>query len=99
MLNITGTIKRYVFLLIILTFCIGIRTVWPSTTQSDLLKKVSPVLTSDDLEKLYQYKLDYGIKNFSILSAFLLRSSKQYLEEGDIKTLSCMDCRQLYDDR
>ena len=82
--NISGTIRRYSFLLVVLTFCIGIKDACPSTTQSDLLKKVNPALTSEELEELYQYKLDHGIKNLSILSAFLIRSSKKYLKEGRI---------------
>ena len=83
--NISGTIRKYSFLLVVLTFCIGIKDACPSTTQSDLLKKVNPALTSEELEELYQYKLDHGIKNLSILSAFLIRSSKKYIKKGEIQ--------------
>ena len=85
MLKISGLIRRYSSLLVILTFCIGIRCAYSSTTQSDLLREVHLSPNRNELEKIYQYKLDHGIKNSSIVSAFLLRNSKKFLQQGKIK--------------
>ena len=85
MLRIYGLIRRYSSLLVIVTFCISIRCAYSSPTQSDLVREVDLSPNRNALEKIYQYKLDRGIKNLSIVSAFLLRSSKKFLHEGKIK--------------
>ncbi len=85
MVKILRTIRRDSFLPVFFVWCIGLWIAYPCIAQGDLLKKINPVLTSDELEKLYQDKLDHGIKNSSILSAFLLRSSKKYLKQGEIQ--------------
>lgn len=96
MLTSSGIIRRYFSLLFVVTFCIGIRVACPSINQSDFFKKVHPNPNRDELEKIYQYKLDNGIKNLSVLSAFLLRSSKKYLRQGEIeKAVECGEYAQM----
>jgi len=95
-LKISGLIKRYSSLLVFLIVCIGICVAYPSITQSDLLKKVPLSLNRDELEKIYQYKLDQGIKNSSIVSTFLLRRSKNFLHQGKIKkAVECAEYAQM----
>lgn len=96
MLTVQGIIKRYSSLLVVVTLCIGISIVCPSTALSDILKKIRPTTNKDELEKIYQYKLDQGIKNLSVFSSFLLRSSRNYLDQGEIeKAVECAEYAQL----
>ena len=85
MVKILRALRRDSFLPVFFACCIGLWSAYPCSAQGDLLKKITPVLTSDELEELYQDKLDHGVKNSSILSAFLLRSSKKYLTQGEIQ--------------
>lgn len=84
MLKNSGLIRRYSSLLVFLMVWSGIRYACSSTNQSDILRKVHLSPNRDKLEEIYQYKLDHGIKNSSIVSAFLLRCSKKYLQQGKI---------------
>ncbi len=54
-----------------------------STEVDDLLAQNAP-LSRADLERLYQYKLDRGAANISIVACFLIRASKRFLQEGNI---------------
>jgi tetratricopeptide (TPR) repeat protein len=42
-------------------------------------------LNQAELESLYQYKLDRGINNLTLVSSFLLRSSDQFLRQGELR--------------
>ncbi|KPJ60642.1 MAG: hypothetical protein AMJ42_01415, partial [Deltaproteobacteria bacterium DG_8] len=96
MLKFSGLIKRYSSLLIFFIVYSVASTAYSSTTQSYLLTKVPFSLKKDELEKIYQYELDQGIKNSSIVSAFLLRSSRNFLNQGKIKkAIECGEYAQM----
>ena len=86
MVKITGLVKRSSALFIIVIVCTGIHVAYPSTGRDAILARKDLLsLDPSELESIYQHKLDKGIKNFSILSAFLIRSSEQYLKQGEIE--------------
>ncbi len=85
MLKISGLIRRCSSLFIFLTVCIGINAANPTTHDDLLVKKDRVPLNHEELDKIYQYKLDCGIKNLSNVSAFLLRNSEEFIRQGDSK--------------
>lgn len=86
MVKITGLVRRCSALLIIIIACTGINVAYSSTGRNDILgRKDLLSLGPDKLEGIYQYKLDKGMKNLSILSAFLIRNSNVFLQQGKIE--------------
>ena len=85
MVKISGLIRRCSSLFIFLTLCIGINAANPTTHDHLLVKKDLVPLNHEELDKIYQYKLDCGIKNLSNVSAFLLRNSEEFIRQGDSK--------------
>ncbi|MCU0371369.1 MAG: hypothetical protein MUC31_08135 [Bacteroidales bacterium] len=57
-----------------------------SSAVDDLVAQHAP-LSRADLERLYQYKLDRGAANLSIVACFLIRASKRFLQERNISEL------------
>jgi tetratricopeptide (TPR) repeat protein len=57
-------------------------SVFAATPVDDILARQSP-LSRPDLERLYQYRLDRGAANLSVVSCFLIRASKRLLQEGN----------------
>ena len=89
MVKITGLVRRCSALLIILIVCTGTNVAYPSTGRNDLLDRKDLLsLGPDKLEGIYQYKLDKGMKNLSVLSAFLIRNSNVFLQQGEIERAS-----------
>jgi tetratricopeptide (TPR) repeat protein len=87
--KITGLVRRCSALLIILIVCTGTNVAYPSTGRNDLLDRKDLLsLGPDKLEGIYQYKLDKGMKNLSVLSAFLIRNSNVFLQQGEIERAS-----------
>lgn len=66
--------------LVILLFA-GLPSVNASTAVDGILSKKTP-LSRDDLERIYQFKLDRGAENLSVAACFLIRASKRFLQEG-----------------
>ncbi len=83
MIRSTGIVKRCGFLLVVITLCNGICVAYPSSTHTTFSQKVHPSLTRVELEEIYQYSLDRGVKNASLLALFLLRESKRFLERRE----------------
>ena len=83
MFNFSTSLRRYFFLFIVLNVFIGISSAYSSTKLDDILPNKYPLETSD-LEYLYEYKLDKGIRNLSLASYFLIRGSNRLLREGKI---------------
>jgi tetratricopeptide (TPR) repeat protein/ribosomal protein L32 len=53
-----------------------------ATPVDDILAQHAP-LSRADLERLYQYRLDRGAANLSVVACFLIRASKRFLQEGN----------------
>ena len=83
MLRFSTLFRRFFSLLIVLNLCVGISSAYPSTKLNDIFSKKHP-LDTIDLENLYEYKLDRGVRNLSLVSYFLLRGSDRLLTEGKI---------------
>jgi tetratricopeptide (TPR) repeat protein len=66
-----------------LSFLVAAPPGFASTPLDELVSQKKP-LTRDNLEHLYQYKLDRGAANWSVASCFLIRASKRLLEAGNI---------------
>jgi len=82
-IKISGLIRRYSSLIIFLIVCIRVSAASPSTSFDELLAKKDRLsINREELDKIYQYKLDHGIKNLSNFSAFLLRSSEKLIRQG-----------------
>jgi len=80
----SGLFRRWSSLLVFLKVCLGISIVCASTPLDDVFLK-NHHLNQTELEALYQYKLDRGINNLTLVSSFLLRSSDQFLRQGELK--------------
>jgi tetratricopeptide (TPR) repeat protein len=75
------TLLRIFFsLLFVLNLCIGISYANSSTKLDEIFSKNYPLETAD-LEHLYQYKLDRGVRNLSLASYFLMRGSNRLLTD------------------
>jgi tetratricopeptide (TPR) repeat protein len=57
-------------------------TGFAATPVDDLLAQQAP-LSLAGLERLYQYRLDRGAANLSVVACFLIRASKRFLQEGN----------------
>ncbi len=68
-----------------LILCTVSPLVHASTTVDAILSQKTP-LSRDDLERLYQFKLDRGAANLSVASCFLIRASKRFLRDGNGET-------------
>ncbi len=75
--------RRCGSLLIALNLCVGLSSAFSSTNLDDIFSKKVPLDTAD-LEYLYEYKLDRGAHNLSLVSYFLMRGSDRLLTEGKI---------------
>ena len=83
MIKISGLIRRYSSLIIFIIVCTRVSAASPSTSFDELLAKEDRLsINREELDKIYQYKLDNGIKNLSNFSAFLLRSSEKLIRQG-----------------
>ena len=83
MIKISGLIRRYSSLIIFIIVCIRVSAASPSTSFDELLANKDRLsINREELDKIYQYKLDHGIKNLSNFSAFLLRSSEKLIRQG-----------------
>ena len=80
----SGLFRRWLSLLVFLQLCLGVSTVYPSAPLDDLLLSKRPLLQTE-LESIYQYKLDGGLNNLTLVSSFLLRSSDQFLRQGKVQ--------------
>ena len=84
MVKNSGLFRRWSSLLVFLKVCLGISIVCASTSLDDVFLK-NHHLNQAELESLYQYKLDRGINNLTLVSSFLLRSSDQFLRQGKLR--------------
>jgi len=80
----SGFFRRWSSLLIFLKVCLGISIVCAATSLDDVFLK-NHQLNQAELESLYQYKLDRGINNLTLVSSFLVRSSDQFLRRGKLR--------------
>ena len=75
--------RRFGSLLIALNLCIGLSTAYSATELDAIFSKKFPLDTAE-LEYLYEYKLDRGSHNLSLVSYALMRGSDRLLTEGKI---------------
>lgn len=68
-------------LCLVILLVTGLPSVNASTAVDGILSKKTP-LSQDDLERIYQFKLDRGAENLSVAACFLIRASKRFLQEG-----------------
>jgi tetratricopeptide (TPR) repeat protein len=80
----SGLFRRWSSLFVFLKVCLTISIVYASTPLDDVFLK-NHHLSQAQLESLYQYKLDRGINNLTLVSSFLLRGSDQFLRQGKLR--------------
>lgn len=87
MIIIFGFVRTYVFLIIVALVCLEAPAGFASSRFDErFVKKNGLSIDGEELDHLYQYKLDHGIKNLSNVSAFLLRTSDELIRQEKIET-------------
>ena len=84
MVKNSGLFRRWYSLFVFLKVCLALSTVCASTPLDDVFLK-NHHLSQTELESLYQYKLDRGINNLTLVSSFLVRNSGKLLREGELR--------------
>jgi len=78
-------IRTAAMLWVALCLCAVSPSAHASTTVDAILSQKTP-LGREDLERIYQFKLDRGAANLSVASCFLIRASKRFLQDGNGET-------------
>lgn len=96
-IKISGFIRRCSSLIVFMIVCIGSSAAFPLTRLDErLVKKDGRSINREELDTIYQYKLDHGIKNLSNVSAWLLRRSDALIRQGEFKrAVECSEYAQM----
>lgn len=97
MIKISGFIRRCSCLIVFIIVCIGSSVAFSLTSLDEpFIKKDGCSFNREELDAIYQYKLDHGIKNLSNVSTFLLRCSDALIRQGEFeRAVECGEYAQM----